>query len=109
MKRAPGSYAGLTWKQAQLLSFLRDCDDTPSFEEMKEHLGLASKSGVARLIAALEQRGYIRRTYGLARSIRVLDEPQPVQPREPDREFFLHEVPLAALLSELSRRVKVVA
>jgi repressor LexA len=76
MNRAPGSYAGLTVKQADLLSMLRraEADNiTPSFEEMRYALGLASKSGVARLVTALEERGYIRRQYGLARSIVCLD------------------------------------
>ena len=55
----------LTRKQHELLCFIHDrLSDTgvsPSFEEMKEALDLKSKSGVHRLISALEERGFIRR------------------------------------------------
>ena len=72
MSRAPGSYAGLTAAQADLLSYIREeasRDRTPSFEEMATALGLASKSGVHRLIAGLQERGYVTRLPGLHRSI----------------------------------------
>lgn len=76
MNRAPGSYAGLTVKQADALSYLRRAEAdgvTPSFEEMKDAMGLASKSGVSRLLNALEERGYIRRSHYRARSIVCID------------------------------------
>jgi len=72
--RAPGEYSGLTAKQAELLSFLRYRDaagHTPSFDEMKVALDLASKSGVHRLLTALEERGYITRTHNRTRAIHV--------------------------------------
>jgi len=45
----------------------------PSFEEMKERMGLRSKSGIWRLINALEERGYIRRLLNRARAIELVD------------------------------------
>ncbi|OYX91756.1 MAG: repressor LexA, partial [Novosphingobium sp. 35-62-5] len=55
----------LTRKQHELLTFiqirLEESGISPSFEEMKEALDLKSKSGVHRLISALEERGFIRR------------------------------------------------
>ena len=55
----------LTRKQYQLLTFihqtLRDTGISPSYDEMKEALGLKSKSGIHRLITGLEERGSIRR------------------------------------------------
>lgn len=73
----------LTAKQRDLLEFLRACQKnshTPSYDEMKEYLGLASKSGVHRLVAALEERGFIHRLPNRARSISVLSDG--VHPRE---------------------------
>src|SRR3546814_3917279 len=55
----------LTAKQHELLHFIQQRLDasgiSPSFEEMKEALGLKSKSGIHRLISALEERGFLRR------------------------------------------------
>ncbi len=70
----------LTEKQRELLAFLishqEDKNDiTPSFDEMKEAIGLASKSGVHRLVSALEERGYIRRLPNKARAIEVIKTP----------------------------------
>jgi len=76
MKRAPGKYDGLTVRQADLLSFLRHeakAGRTPSYDEMRISQGLATKSGVHRLAAALEERGYIRRMHNRARSIEVFE------------------------------------
>jgi SOS-response transcriptional repressor LexA len=76
MSRAPGSYVGLTTKQAELLSYIRTRqanDETPSFEEMAAAVDIASKSGVSRLIVGLEARGYITRHPGMARSIIALE------------------------------------
>lgn len=70
----------LTAKQHQLLLFIhRRLDETgisPSFEEMKEALDLRSKSGVHRLISALEERGFIRRLPNRARALEVLRQPE---------------------------------
>ena len=72
----------LTAKQHELLRFIqRKLEDTgisPSFEEMKEALDLKSKSGVHRLISALEERGFIRRLPNRARALEVLREPENV-------------------------------
>ena len=66
----------LTRKQNELLGFishhLEQHDVPPSFDEMRNALGLASKSGVHRLISGLEERGYIRRLANRARAIEIL-------------------------------------
>ena len=62
----------LTSKQKELLLFINDrileTGVSPSFDEMKEALDLASKSGIHRLITALEERGFIRRLANRARA-----------------------------------------
>ncbi|MFC3096425.1 transcriptional repressor LexA [Alteraurantiacibacter palmitatis] len=72
----------LTAKQRELLVFIqRKLEETgisPSFEEMKEALDLKSKSGVHRLISALEERGFIRRLANRARALEVLKQPDDV-------------------------------
>jgi repressor LexA len=72
----------LTRKQHELLTFiqtrLEDSGISPSFEEMKEALDLKSKSGVHRLISALEERGFIRRLPNRARALEVLRQPDSV-------------------------------
>lgn len=65
----------LTIKQRKLLDYLKSRLDCPSYEEMKDALGLRSKSGVHRLISALEERGFIRRLPNLARAIEIVEEP----------------------------------
>ena len=62
----------LTRKQRELLDYLRSCEDCPSFVEMRDALGLTSKSGIHRLISALEERGYIARIHGRARAISIV-------------------------------------
>ena len=79
----------LTRKQHQLLLFInkRLSEDgvSPSFEEMKDALELASKSGVHRLITALEERGFIRRLAHRARALEVLKMPETAStPGTPD-------------------------
>jgi repressor LexA len=70
----------LTRKQHELLSFIHErlgeTGVSPSFEEMKEALDLKSKSGVHRLISALEERGFIRRLANRARALEVLKMPE---------------------------------
>ena len=70
----------LTRKQHDLLMFINGrLDDggvSPSFEEMKDALGLKSKSGVHRLISALEERAFIRRLPNRARALEVLRMPE---------------------------------
>ena len=66
----------LTKKQKTLLLLIdkkiKETGITPSYDEMKDSLGLASKSGIHRLITALEDRGFIRRLPNKARAIEVL-------------------------------------
>lgn len=70
----------LTRKQHELICFiddrLRETGVSPSFEEMKEALDLKSKSGVHRLISALEERHFIRRLPNRARALEVLRMPE---------------------------------
>ncbi|MDP6706136.1 MAG: transcriptional repressor LexA [Alphaproteobacteria bacterium] len=70
----------LTKKQHELLIFINKHLETngisPSFDEMKEALGLKSKSGIHRLITALEERGFIRRMAHRARALEVLKLPE---------------------------------
>jgi len=70
----------LTRKQHELLMFIheriKESGVSPSFDEMKEALDLASKSGIHRLITALEERGFLRRLAHRARALEVLKLPQ---------------------------------
>ncbi|MEY4501963.1 MAG: hypothetical protein RIS52_1853 [Pseudomonadota bacterium] len=78
----------LTRKQHELLCFIHDrlaeTGISPSFEEMKDALDLASKSGVHRLISALEERGFIKRLANRARALEVV--------KMPDRGGIVREV-----------------
>ncbi len=69
----------LTEKQRDLLLLIDKRIKTdgvpPSYDEMKDHLGLASKSGIHRLITALEERGFIRRLPNKARALEVIKLP----------------------------------
>ena len=69
----------LTRKQHELLSYIHDklaeTGVSPSFEEMKDALDLKSKSGVHRLISALEERGFLRRLPNRARALEVVRMP----------------------------------
>ena len=77
----------LTRKQHELLRFiqtrLEESGVSPSFEEMKEALDLKSKSGVHRLISALEERGFIRRLPNRARALEVIRAPEDQTARKP--------------------------
>lgn len=79
----------LTSKQKELLLFihqrLKETGVSPSFDEMKEALDLASKSGIHRLITALEERGFLRRLPHRARALEVLKLPEAVTPAAPPR------------------------
>jgi repressor LexA len=70
----------LTRKQHELLMFIheriKESGVSPSFDEMKEALDLASKSGIHRLITALEERGFLRRLPHRARALEVVKLPQ---------------------------------
>ena len=74
----------LTRKQHELLMFihqrLKESGIPPSFDEMKDALDLASKSGIHRLITALEERGFIRRLPNRARALEVTRLPESLAP-----------------------------
>jgi len=74
----------LTKKQHELLMFIheriKETGVSPSFDEMKEALDLASKSGIHRLITALEERGFIRRLAHRARALEVTKLPDQAAP-----------------------------
>ena len=84
----------LTRKQLELLLFinerLKEDGVPPSFEEMKEALNLQSKSGIHRLILALEERGFLRRMPNRARALEVLKLPDAHNPSlgAPKRQNF---------------------
>lgn len=98
MSRAPGSYAGLTGAQADLLSYIRmrenAGEEAPSFDEMMAAIGVVSKSAIHRLVSALQDRGYVTRLYHRSRSIRL------TQPNA----NFLSGYSLAQLVHEIEAR-----
>ena len=82
----------LTKKQYELLLFIhkrvqRD-GVSPSFDEMKEALNLRSKSGIHRLITALEERGFIRRLPHRARAVEIMRLPDNIEDARPSRGGF---------------------
>jgi repressor LexA len=95
----------LTAKQHELLLFIDDrlkgSGISPSFDEMREALDLKSKSGVHRLISALEERGFIRRLPNRARALEVVKLPDtrsatvtPIRPAVPAPANDTIEIPL---------------
>jgi len=86
----------LTRKQHELLLFINERLQKdgvpPSFEEMKEALDLRSKSGIHRLITALEERGFIRRLPNRARALEVIRLPEDAQPPKPAARPFAPNV-----------------
>ena len=93
----------LTKKQLELLTFLKNHlkknDVSPSFDEMKDALNLKSKSGIHRLVSALEERGFIRRLPNRARAIEIIKttaiEPsiKSVNETLPQRQFSPNVIP----------------
>lgn len=81
----------LTRKQHQLLGFidrhLKETGFSPSFDEMKDALDLRSKSGIHRLISALEERGFLSRRHHRARALEVLRLPEHAPPMEAVNEI----------------------
>lgn len=81
----------LTKKQYDLLVFIHERVQrdgvSPSFDEMKEALDLRSKSGIHRLITALEERGYIRRMAHRARAVEIIRLPENLETARPSRGF----------------------
>jgi repressor LexA len=95
----------LTAMQRELLFFidsrLKESGISPSFDEMREALDLKSKSGVHRLISALEERGFIRRLPNRARALEVVKVPEtksatvvPMRPAAPAAANDTLEIPL---------------
>lgn len=82
----------LTRKQHELLLFInermKEAGIPPSFDEMKDALDLASKSGIHRLITALEERGFIRRLPNRARALEVIKMPDSYQTALQPRRGF---------------------
>jgi repressor LexA len=82
----------LTRKQQELLLFIhermKESGVPPSFDEMKDALDLASKSGIHRLITALEERGFIRRLPNRARALEVIKLPEAYSPSLQPRRGF---------------------
>jgi len=78
----------LTQKQRDLLILihkrLANGEVAPSFDEMRESLGLKSKSGIHRLISALEERGFLQRLPNKARALHVLKLPEGYVPQDDD-------------------------
>lgn len=98
----------LTQKQHDLLVFidgrLKKTGVSPSYDEMKDALGLASKSGIHRLITALEERGFIRRLAHKARALEVISVPgqqsdAPVAPSVPQPANDAVEVPFVGKIA----------
>ena len=81
----------LTRKQQELLLFIhermRETGIPPSFDEMKDALDLASKSGIHRLVTALEERGFLRRLPNRARALEVIRLPENVGVQSAARRF----------------------
>ncbi len=82
----------LTRKQQELLFFIhermKETGIPPSFDEMKDALDLASKSGIHRLITALEERGFIKRLPNRARALEVIKLPESYQATTPPPRGF---------------------
>src|SRR5881397_1950255 len=86
----------LTRKQHELLMFIheriKETGVSPSFDEMKEALDLASKSGIHRLITALEERGFLRRLPHRARALEVMRLPEEAAPGARGRAPFTPKI-----------------
>ncbi len=86
----------LTRKQHELLMFIheriKETGVSPSFDEMKEALDLASKSGIHRLITALEERGFLRRLAHRARALEVVRMPEEATPGARGRAPFKPQI-----------------
>ncbi len=98
----------LTRKQHELLTFiqtrLEESGISPSFEEMKEALDLKSKSGVHRLISALEERGFIRRLANRARALEVIRDSDAISAKPASRAAASNTAALAPLRSPAPAR-----
>lgn len=96
-----------THAQAELLAFIARYQEenngvSPSYEEMMEGLGSTSKSGIHRMLCALEGRKRIRRMFAKSRAIEILPEDGTPEPRS-----TLEQIPSNELLAELKRRGEI--
>lgn len=100
----------LTRKQQELLFFinerLNEGGVSPSFDEMKDALGLKSKSGIHRLITGLEERGFIRRLPHRARALEVLRLPEKPMPKAKAAPAAPVPAPVIPATAEVSPRFK---
>lgn len=105
----------LTRKQHDLLLFidkrLKEKGVSPSFDEMKEALGLKSKSGIHRLITALEERGFIQRLPHKARALEVVRLPQEAAGQEGGKVVtgLFKKQPVQSDLTEIPLHGKIAA
>ena len=107
----------LTRKQHELLMFIheriKESGVSPSFDEMKEALDLASKSGIHRLITALEERGFLRRLPHRARALEVIKLPQqataaaPPKGRAPFKPQLVDGAPSQPVAANDSRELPI--
>lgn len=95
----------LTKKQKDLLLYIHEKmskdDIPPSFEEMKDALGLKSKSGIHRLISALVERGYIERLPHRARALEIKRLPEGLRPASASRAASNDESSMAGMFDEV--------
>lgn len=99
---------GLTAKQATALRYISDYMDgsggvAPSFEEMKDALGLASKSNVWQLVTQLEKRGYVRRLKHCRRALEIVTPATP-KPASEVCEAIMRRAAEAGLISPAAPR-----
>lgn len=92
----------LTRKQAELLAYMKAQERCPSYEEMKNALGLKSKSGVHRLIDALQERGFVRRLPNRARAIEIM--PEPTELRSASTDMLIAELQSRGFFRDLIQR-----
>lgn len=99
----------LTQKQKDLLLFIHERleagEIAPSFEEMKDHLGLKSKSGIHRLITALVERGYLERLPNRARALHVRKLPPGAASGDGDKSFAARTSATIAQVQDQARQV----
>ncbi len=103
----------LTKKQRDLLVFIHERVSNdgvpPSFEEMKESIGLKSKSGIHRLITALEERGYLQRLPNRARALEVTRLPENYDNKGAAKPAASIKTPAPANTSALKKVVETIA
>ncbi|KTR08517.1 LexA family transcriptional regulator [Aureimonas ureilytica] len=104
----------LTRKQHELLLFIHDRLQSvgipPSFDEMKEALDLKSKSGIHRLITALEERGFIRRLPNRARALEVLRLPDSLSGKDSSSSLAVptaSDAPISRQVIPLPKRAEI--